>query len=310
MPSPIVEIRIPTYQRTTLLRRALNGLLAQTHADWRAVILDDGEAARAIVAEIGDPRLVYRPNPVRLGRERNILAAFARQPMAGGDAFYVLEDDNYVEPTFLADNLGWMAAHDVAVVINNQWHEVPAADPLAGPPRHAGVAANLCHTDGVWTADDFRLALLWCLPMSNGSVFWRRDCRSDFALGSRHHPALHEWMRGWHLADRLYFNATPNVYWYPSEPDPPRHLAGMGGFVARERTLMALRRRLLRELARRGETIKLLSPRFRTPLAEREAAVRRSGGRWPGAPSLPLSRRANLAAKAGALRLLGTPRRL
>ena len=311
MSSPLVEIRIPTYQRTTLLRRALNALLAQTWGNWRAVILDDGDMARAVVEEIGDDRILYRPNPVRLGRELNIMAAFSGQPLAGGDAFYMLEDDNWLEPTFLADNLRWLAAHEVGVVVNNQWHEVPDDDPLAGPPRHAGLEANLCHTTGVWSPDDFRIALLWCLPLSNGSVFWRRGCRSDFAVGDRHHPALHEWMRAWRLADPIYFNATPNVFWYPSEPDPPGpRLSGMRGFLKRERALLAMRRRILRDLARRGETAKLLSDRFRTPLAEREEAVLKAGGRWPGTRSLPLKRRANLAAKAGALRLLVPPGRL
>ena len=308
MPSPIVEIRIPTYQRTALLRRALNGLLAQTHGDWRAIVLDDGATGRAIVEELGDPRLLYRPNPVRLGRERNISLAFSPQPMAGGDAFYMLEDDNVVAPTFLADNLARLAAHEVGVVVNNQWIEVPGDDPAGAPPRHAGAVANACHTAGTWTVDDFRIAMLWCPPLSNGAVFWRRGCRTDFTVGDRHHPALHEWLRAWRLADPIWFNETPNAFWYPSEPDPPGpYLAGMGGFLRRERTLLTLRRKILGDLARRGETAKLLSPRFRTPLVERETAVARAGGHWPGERTLPPSRRAGLAAKAGALRLLVPP---
>ena len=216
----------------------------------------------------------------------------------------VLEDDNFVAPTFLADNLGWMAAHDVAVVVNNQWLEVPGDDPAAAP-RHAGQQANTSHVTGPWTADDFRLALLWGLPLSNGSVFWRHGCRTDFGRDSGHDPALHEWLRAWRLADPVYFNATPNAFWYPSLPDGarPRHV-GMGVFLQRERALMAMRRSILADLARRGETQKLLSGRYRTPLAEREEAVVRAGGRWPGPSLLPRRRRASLAAKALALRLL------
>lgn len=306
--SPIVEVRIPTYNRPALLRRALNALLAQTYGNWRAVILDDGEAARQVVSDLGDGRLLYRPNPVRLGPDSNIVRAFSRQPMADGEFFYMLEDDNSIVPTFIEENLRWLSMHDVGLVINNQWVEVLQGDPQAAAPVHDNRTTIDCFTEGVWSADDFKVAMLWRMPISNGSIFWRRDCRSVFTVEDRYDPALHEWLRAYRIADAVYFNDTPNAFWYPTPEDPPRpFLGGMPVFLMRERTLMAMRRNILAGLRRRGEVEKLLSERYKTPLAIREEGVRKAFERWPAASELSFRRRAELFAKALVLRSVVRP---
>lgn len=306
--SPIVEVRIPTYNRPALLRRALNALLTQTYANWRAVILDDGDAARQIVNDLGDERLLYSPNPVRLGPDFNIIRAFSREPMAGGEFFYVLEDDNLIVPTFFEENLRWLSTHDVGLVINNQWVEVLQDDPQAPSPVHENQTTIDCFTEGVWPADDFKVAMLWRMPISNGSIFWRRDCRSVFTVEDRYDPALHEWLRAYRIADTIYFNDTPNAFWYPTPEDPPRpFLGGMPVFLMRERTVMAMRRNILAGLRRRGEIEKLLSERYKTPLPVREEGVRKAFERWPAASGLSFRRRAELLAKAMVLRSVVRP---
>lgn len=297
--SPIVEIRLPTYNRPALLRRALGALQAQTHGNWRAVVLDDGNAGQQVVKDLADDRILYSPNLQRLGPDLNIIRAFSRQPMAGGAFFYVLEDDNLIVPTFIEDNLRRLAAHDVGLVINNQWVEVPQSDPKAMPPVHDNRVTIDCFTEGVWSADDFKVALLWRMPISNGSIFWRRNCRSDFTVDDRYDPALHEWLRAYRIADAVYFNETPNAFWHPTPPDPPRRfLSGMPVFLQRERTVLAMRRNILEGLRRRGEIGKLLSDRYKTPLPVREEGVLKAHGRWPATSGLPALRRAELLAKA------------
>ena len=303
--SPIVEVRIPTYNRPALLRRALNALVAQTYRNWRAVILDDGDGARQVVNDMGDERILYSPNPERLGPDLNIVRAFSRQPMAGGEFFYVLEDDNLIVPTFIEENLRWLSTHDVGLIINNQWVEVPQSDTEAAAPVHDNRTTIDCFSQGVWSADDFKVALLWRMPISNGSIFWRRDCRSVFTVEDRYHPALHEWLRAYRIADAIYFNDTPNAFWHPTPEDPPRTLfSGMPVFLMRERTVLAMRRNILAGLRHRGEIEKLLSERYKTPLAVREEGVLKAFERWPGASGLSLRRRAELLGKALMLRSL------
>ena len=305
--SPIVEVRIPTYNRPNFLRRALHALVSQTYENWRAVVLDDGDAARTqhVVSAIGDGRISHSPNRERLGGPRNIVRAFSRQPMVGGEFFYVLEDDNLIMPTFIEENLGWLSAHDVGLVVNNQWVEVPSKDAQAVSPAHDVWTTIDCFTEGVWSADDFKIALLWRNPISNGAIFWRLNCRSDFTLDDKHHPGIHEELRAYRLEDPIYFNETPNAYWYPSVPMPvsiASSLSGMSVYLKRERAVQIMRRHILSRLRRRGESEKLLSKRYKTPLPIREEGVLKAYGQWPGPSGLTFPRRVELLAKALLLR--------
>ncbi|TAJ27165.1 MAG: glycosyltransferase family 2 protein [Reyranella sp.] len=302
---PLVEVRIPAYNRPDLLRRALVSLQKQTHRNWRAVILDDGDAAatRAVVEAIGDPRILHQPNPVRRGAGANISVAFSGEPLAGGDFFYALEDDNCVMPSFMADNLALLAAHDVGIVVNNQWVETTPADAdQMSPVHHIWVTID-CFTDGVWTADDYKIPFLWRLPLSNSAVFWRRGCRSDLACADVTDAGIQEWVRCFRLDDPVYFNETPNGFWRP-ESEHFIYKPNLWTFLQEQRIQQIMRRHVLVALMERGELSKVLSERFKTPLPEREKGLLKAFGRWPAASSFSPLRRLDLLAKGLAVRWL------
>lgn len=305
MVDALVEVRIPTYNRPDLLRRALHSVRAQTHHNWRAIILDDGDAARTrqIVDDLGDPRISHRPNRVRLGAGRNISLAFSMTPLVGGEFFHALEDDNYLAPSFIADNLYLLSRHDVGLVVNNQWVEHPLGESDLSPPRHDIWTTIDCFTEGVWTADDFRIALLWRLPISNGGIFWRSNCRSDLAIDDVADAGLQEWLRCTRLSDAVYFNDKPNAFWRPAS-NPEMEKPNIPMFLKEHRIQQIIRRRVLLALQARGEMWKLSSDRFRTPLALREEGVLKTYGRWPAPSNLRPTRRIGLLAKALAIRWL------
>jgi len=58
---PKVSVVIPTYQRATLLRNVVQGLLAQTLTDIEIIVADDGSTDNTphVMAQIRDPRLRY-----------------------------------------------------------------------------------------------------------------------------------------------------------------------------------------------------------------------------------------------------------
>ena len=304
----LVEVRIPAYNRPDLLRRALLSCQRQTHRNWCAVILDDGDAARTreVVDGLADPRILHRPNPVRRGAGSNISLAFSREPLAGGDFFYVLEDDNLILPSFIEDNLRLLGAHDVGIVVNNQWVEVtpPDADQLS--PVHDIWVTIDCFTDGVWTADDYRIALLWRLPLSNSAIFWRRGCRSDLTCADVTDAGIQEWVRCLRLDDPIYFNEAPNGFWRP-ESAHFTYKPNIRTFLQEQRIQQIMRRRVLLALMARGELEKVLSDRFKTPLAEREKGLLKTYGSWPAASSFGLLRRLDLLAKGLAVRWLAPP---
>lgn len=175
---PICEARIPTYRRPEWLRRALGSLRAQTHADWRAVVLDDSpdREAEAVVREIADDRIAYRANAHRLGAAGNIDQAFSATPLADGDFAFILEDDAALHPDCLRENLRVLAANGAALLLRNQaihageqWRdtgETTRGEWLdAGRHEPPAIHALLFFMEGV----------------SNGGLFWR--CGIDLTVG-------------------------------------------------------------------------------------------------------------------------------
>jgi hypothetical protein len=307
--APLVEVRVPTFNRCGLLRRALESLLAQTCSDWRAIILDDGngERTRAVLDDLRDRRLVHRPNQARLGAARNIAQAFANVSDVGGTHFAVLEDDNFWHREFLACNLGIMNAHDVRIVQSNQWIEEPQARDAPGKVTSSTTLGD-CHAEGRWRAEQFKVPLLWRLGISNSALFWRIDCRSDLRADDVPDAVLQEWVRAFRIRDDVYFLSEPLGVWRANGLESQRSAVGshwrdFNGFLRREKAIQAMRCAVYRSIDRGSEIPELLSDRFPAPLETREEGVRRALVGWPASSRLAWRRRVELFAKASMLRL-------
>jgi glycosyltransferase involved in cell wall biosynthesis len=307
--APLVEVRVPTFNRSGLLRRALECLLAQTHSDWRAIVLDDGNAerTRAVMDELRDRRLVHRPNEARLGAARNIGQAFSNVPHVGGTHFAVLEDDNFWHREFLARNIEIMNAHDVRIVQSNQWIEEPEARDAPGKISSSTTLGD-CHAEGRWRAEQFKVPLLWRLGISNSALFWRIDSRSDLRADDVADAVLQEWVRAFRMRDDVYFHREPLGVWRANGMESQTSALGphwrrFNGFLRREKAIQAIRRAVYRSIDRGNEGPELLSDRFPTPAETREEGVRRALLGWPAASRLAWRRRVELFVKASVLRL-------
>jgi glycosyltransferase involved in cell wall biosynthesis len=305
----VVEVRVPTFNRPVLLRRALESLLAQAHSDWRAIVLDDGdvEPTRAVLDELRDSRFTHRPNERRLGAARNIGQGFSSTPYAGGAHFGVLEDDNFWHSTFLTRNLRIMADHDVSIVQSNQWIELPGLDEGPGEVLSATTLGE-CHAEGKWRPEQFKVPMLWRLPISNSGLFWRIDSRSDLRADDVPDALLQEWVRAFRIVDDVYFVRDPLGGWRANGPESQRSALGpkngrWAGFLRREKAVQAMRREVYALIGRGNEFSEILSERFPAPLEIREEGVRRALLRWPASSRLPWARRVDLFAKASLLRL-------
>lgn len=73
--SPLVSVVIPSYNRATLLPRAITSVLTQTFSDLECIVVDDGstDQTEQVVAEFQDPRLrvIRLPDNGGGGRARN-----------------------------------------------------------------------------------------------------------------------------------------------------------------------------------------------------------------------------------------------
>ncbi|WP_019140168.1 glycosyltransferase family 2 protein [Noviherbaspirillum massiliense] len=94
--SPSISVLMPTYEQAHFIRRALDSLLAQSLADWEAIIIDDGSrdgTAQAVLPYLSDPRIrhVKLGDNTGLGHALNEGLARASAPLIA----YLPSDDVY-----------------------------------------------------------------------------------------------------------------------------------------------------------------------------------------------------------------------
>lgn len=93
MSQPLISVVVPTYNRSRLLREAVDSVRGQTYEEWELVVVDDGSTddTAAVLAGLDDPRL----RVVRLDHTGN--AAGVRNAglaAARGDYVAFLDDDD------------------------------------------------------------------------------------------------------------------------------------------------------------------------------------------------------------------------
>ena len=106
LPPPRVSVLMPIYNQAHFVRRALDGLRAQTLTDWELLIVDDGstdDPRAAIAPYLADARVSFR----RLARNRGLGAVLNRMLSRTRAPFvaYLPADDVYY-----ADHLASLAA--------------------------------------------------------------------------------------------------------------------------------------------------------------------------------------------------------
>lgn len=212
MNGPFFEIRMPTYNRPDMFRRAVESLQGQTYPRWKAIVLDDStnDGVREVVQSVNDERIVYRKNQVRMGATGNIDQCFSPQAAFAGQFGYVLEDDNYLLPDFLGELYRNIASGDTKLILANQRiHEEGRG--LLGPDST---------TRGDWFSDGMvdpiylRASLLFMEGISNGGLVWRLEDKVDLRVGPRVEVAgLHEACRSLLIRVPFLFIAKALAVW-------------------------------------------------------------------------------------------------
>jgi glycosyltransferase involved in cell wall biosynthesis len=99
--SPLVSVAMPTFNRPEYLRRALEGVVAQTYNNLEILVGDNGNSdiTREIVESFNDPRITYIGREKNLGMALNVVSLFKQ---GRGDYFCVLADDDFWGEQFIA----------------------------------------------------------------------------------------------------------------------------------------------------------------------------------------------------------------
>ena len=177
-----VEVRIPTYKRTVLLRRALESLRAQTHVDWIARVFDDSPSreAQQICQILADGRIMYEPNPTNLGICKNIDRSFSIVPLPGSEFLCVLEDDNYYMPDCLRANVAALNARGHDVLLRNQRIELMKIRDEPGELTERTTYDHQYQEGAIDHADLFA-SFFFSTGANNSSIFWRANVGLDFS---------------------------------------------------------------------------------------------------------------------------------
>ena len=175
----------------------------------RIIVLDDspGREGCEVAASFNDPRILYQPNPANLGAAANIDMGFSKPPMAGGEYFCVLDDDNWLEPMFVSENVRCLKSSGLAVCLRNQ--EIWKQD--AGEPIQINATTRgRWFTEGRVEPIEIYAKSFFTEGISNGGLFWSKDAQSDFFVGSEVGDAgLSECCRTLQVVEPIYFAAKP-----------------------------------------------------------------------------------------------------
>jgi glycosyltransferase involved in cell wall biosynthesis len=273
----LVHFRTPTYKRPEALRRALQSMIAQTSSTWVCDVFDDdpSEAGRFVVAELGDARIRYTANKPQLFASRNIDQCFSANNPHGAEFFCVVEDDNFIMPDFCVANIALARREGVEIVLRNQLIE-HASGTAAASVGTIGVLDDL-FTDGRYAADEFRLALLAGIGVSNGGLFWSVRARSPLEIGYTCTATLQEYLRTYSIAEPVYVAMEPLAVWAENAEQTTRNAELASGYLRREldlkRAVQALRQKVWNDSSAEHRAAFMTNPRFTAPIEVRAEHV-------------------------------------
>lgn len=283
---PLVLVRTPTYRRPDLLTRAMRCLQAQTHEEWICEVRDDcpDSSARAVVEELGDPRIRYVANRPQKFMVKNLDDCFLRENPYGADCFFMLEDDNQVRPGFMARGCEIIGQMGVTICQMNQVVE-HASRTKEARIGDDGIFDGL-YDERVHAPEELHLAMLGAVGLSNGAVFWSKDIRHELAIRVETIPTLEEYLRTRLVSEPIYISREKLAVWAENEQSTTRN-AGLGkGWLQRELDLKAsvtaLQRKVWEGTPPRLRQAFLDGGILRLPMERRHQALRKAGIRAPG----------------------------
>lgn len=107
---PLITVVVPTYNRASTIKRAIESVLNQTYNNWELIIVDDGSTdgtEKVMQLYLSDKRITYCPI-------KNAGASHARNygiKMAHGEYISCLDSDDEYEPNRLEQQFNLMQSH-------------------------------------------------------------------------------------------------------------------------------------------------------------------------------------------------------
>lgn len=211
MTEPTVTVLITTYNRASLLPRALESVLKQTFTDFEIVLIDDcsTDDTEQVVAKFTDPRIRYIRNESNQGGKFGDRAHIRRtfHELMRGQYFIYLCDDDYWLPNDLLERQieafrkyptlamavgGHAHTHPVDMKARwSGWTVVPGAEPFTVRVDNALPSGFLTNTEYL---DLFAAEPIFRNFLEGGTLFKRETFLKANAFGS---PDGSRWQAGY-----------------------------------------------------------------------------------------------------------------
>ena len=182
--APRVSVVIPTFNRATLVERAIDSVLGQTHSAFEIIVVDDGSTdntSATLRNKYSDKLVVFQQSNRGVSAARNVGIAHAT-----GNWIALLDSDDEWLPSKLAQQLALIKNHTDCL---------------------------LCHTDEIWIRNGVRVNAMnkhkksggdiyqQCLPLcaiSPSSVIFQKQLLDDVGNFDETLPACEDydlWLR-------------------------------------------------------------------------------------------------------------------
>jgi glycosyltransferase involved in cell wall biosynthesis len=164
-----VTVGIPTYNRSALLREALESVLAQTYSQFRLVISDNASTddTADVVASYSDARLEY----VRADRNIGMLGNFNRLiELADTDFLMLLADDDCIYPDYLRSVVHVLQRHRRVGLVHTAFDEI---DIDSRVQRHAVSSMRARHPLTLEPGRQFLERSMTSLPLCFSTATYR-----------------------------------------------------------------------------------------------------------------------------------------
>lgn len=207
---PICEVRMPTYKRPKTLLRALKSLQEQTYPHWKAIVFDNSseQEAKSVVADLNDDRIIYRPHAKNIGGPKNLDLSLQSKSILGGKYACMLEDDNYLYPDTLRENIETLKREKVNILLRNQETRFDEDDGTSKPTGKT--TRGKWFKQGVYSPLELYASMFFCEGLSVGGLFWdAENIKTDFTLGdfSVQDSWYQEIFRSLRVVEPIYFDA-------------------------------------------------------------------------------------------------------
>jgi glycosyltransferase involved in cell wall biosynthesis len=183
---PLVSIIIPTFNRASLLPRAINSVLGQTFRDWELIVVDDGSGDGTDLpprAAADEPKISL----VRLPQNRGV--SHARNTgvrRSSGRFIAFLDSDDEWLPPKLERQIAWMGTHPDYRICQTREYWIRHGKRVNPPVTHEKVGGSI-----------FEQSLARCM-ITPSSVIMLRDLFDESGGFDESLPACEDydlWLR-------------------------------------------------------------------------------------------------------------------